>query len=110
VNILAWKTEDELKENKVLQALSALAQESRLAIFRLLMEKNEGVPAGQIAEELGIPATTMSFHLSQLKNAGLIESHKDGRSIIYSANRKRAKKMTKYVLAKPDSSGGSYNL
>jgi DNA-binding transcriptional ArsR family regulator len=99
-----------MKEERVLQALSALAQESRLAVFRYLMEHQDGVSAGDISEALGIPATTMSFHLSQLKNAGLIDSYKDGRSIIYSANRKRAKKMAKYILAKPDSETGAYNL
>lgn len=91
-----------MKEKKVLQALSALAQDSRLAIFRLLMEKgNSGMAAGAIAEALNIPATTMSFHLSQLKNAGLVDALKQGRSIVYSANRKRAKKIMKYVLARP---------
>lgn len=101
-----------MKENKVLKALAALAQESRLAIFRLLMEKGEGMSAGAIAEQLGIPATTMSFHLAQLKNARLIDSQKDGRSIIYSANRKRAKRMSKYILAeKPEpTEEGTYNL
>ena len=99
-----------MKENKVLKALSALAQESRLAIFRLLITKGEGMSAGKIAEELGIPATTMSFHLSQLKNAGLVDSLKNGRSIIYSANRKRAKRMAKYILTRPGPMDEQYNL
>lgn len=91
-----------MKEKKVLMALAALAQESRLAVFRFLMEKQVGVPAGEISDALNIPATTMSFHLAQLKNAGLVDAQKQGRSIIYSANRKKAKKMTKYILAKPE--------
>ncbi len=89
-----------MKLEKAVTSLSALAQESRIQIFRLLLQHENGVSAGEIAEQLGIPATTLSFHLSQLKQAGLIESSKDGRSIIYSANKKKAKKLTKFVLGK----------
>lgn len=65
-------------------ALSALAQESRLAVFRLLVEAGPGgLAAGAIAEELGIPPATLSFHLSQLTQAGLSETRREGRSIIY---------------------------
>ena len=100
-----------MKEKNVLKALSALAQESRLAVFRFLMDKQEGAAAGAISDALGIPATTMSFHLSQLKNAGLIDALKEGRSIIYSANRKRVKKMAKYILSSPIIEGQEkYNL
>lgn len=90
-----------MKEHKAIKALAALAQESRLAIFRLLMEApEEGIAAGAISTALNIPATTMSFHLSQLKNAGLIDARKEGRSVIYSANRKRIKKLASYLTAK----------
>jgi len=66
-------------------ALEALAQESRLEIFRLLVQRGpEGLAAGGIAEQLGLPAATLSFHLSQLKHAGLIECRRDGRSLMYS--------------------------
>ncbi|MFC1757426.1 ArsR/SmtB family transcription factor [Planctomycetota bacterium] len=65
-------------------ALSALAQESRLRVFRLLVKTGiEGLPAGEIAEELDIPPATLSFHLKELSNACLVESERDGRSIIY---------------------------
>jgi DNA-binding transcriptional ArsR family regulator len=68
-------------------ALAALAQESRLAVFRLLVREGpDGVPAGAIAELLGIPAPTLSFHLNQLSAAGLVISRREGRSIIYAAN------------------------
>jgi DNA-binding transcriptional ArsR family regulator len=68
-------------------ALSALAQENRLEVFRILVEAGEGgLPAGQIAAALGIPANTLSFHLDRLRNAGLASQRRDGRSIIYSAN------------------------
>lgn len=89
-----------MKIKKILMALSALAQESRLAVYRLLLSEENGLPAGTIAERLDIPATTMSFHLSQLKSAGLVDSSKDGRSVIYVANRKRAKKLAKYITGK----------
>ena len=68
-------------------ALSALAQESRLAIFRLLVRQGpEGLAAGTIAEELRIPPATLSFHLTQLSGAGLVTARRDGRSIIYAAD------------------------
>ena len=68
-------------------ALEALAQESRLAIFRLLVEAGPGgLPAGRIAGQMRLPAPTLSFHLSQLKHAGLAACRREGRSLIYSAN------------------------
>jgi DNA-binding transcriptional ArsR family regulator len=68
-------------------ALEALAQESRLGIFRLLVEAGpEGLAAGRIAERMQLPGATLSFHLSQLKHAGLISVRRDGRSLIYSGN------------------------
>ena len=68
-------------------ALEALAQGSRLGIFRLLVEAGpEGLAAGQIAEKMDLPAPTLSFHLSQLKHTGLIACRRDGRSLIYSAD------------------------
>lgn len=67
-------------------ALAALAQESRLDIFRLLVEAGaEGMPAGQIGERLGLPSATLSFHLSQLKHANLVTFRREGRSLIYKA-------------------------
>jgi len=65
-------------------ALAALAQESRLAVFRLLVRTGpEGIAAGTIADELDIPPATLSFHLSHLAHAGLVTKHREGRSIIY---------------------------
>lgn len=70
-----------------LGALGALAQESRLAVFRLLVQHGpDGLPAGQIAESLDIPPATLSFHLGQLGQAGLVVSKRNGRSIIYAAD------------------------
>ena len=70
--------------NSTVKALSALAQESRLNAFRLLVQAGPtGIAAGEIARELEIPHNTLSSHLSILVNAGLVESHREGRSIIY---------------------------
>jgi len=68
-------------------AFDALSQETRLRVFRLLVEYGtEGVPAGAIGDKLGIPHNTLSFHLSHMSNAKLVLSRREGRSIIYSAN------------------------
>ncbi len=98
----AEKERKQLKKKKALQALDALAQESRLDIFLLLMEYRPqgGLPAGTISQMLGIPPTTMSFHLAQLKIAGLIKADKQGRSIIYRASRGRAKQLAHFILNK----------
>ncbi|MDR3518947.1 MAG: metalloregulator ArsR/SmtB family transcription factor [Azospirillaceae bacterium] len=87
-----------MEEKTIIAALSALAQESRLRIFRLLVTAGPaGIPAGQIAEELAIPANTLSFHLSHLKNAGLVAARRDGRSLIYSAEYDHAKAVIDYL-------------
>ena len=68
-------------------ALSALAQESRLEIFRLLVQTGgNGIPAGKIGEQLELPLSTLSFHLNQLKQAGLINCRRESRTLFYSAN------------------------
>ena len=72
---------------QALQSLSALAQESRLSIFRLLVQAGrEGMAAGAIGEALDLPPATLSFHLAGLTRAGLAQSRQDGRFIIYSAS------------------------
>ena len=66
---------------------AALSQETRLRAFRLLVKAGKsGVPAGVLSEKLGTPHNTLSFHLRHLSNAGIIQSRREGRSIIYSAN------------------------
>lgn len=76
-----------MESKAVTDALGALAQETRLAIFRLLVQVGpEGLPAGTIGERLEIPAPTLSFHLAQLVRAGLALSKREGRSIYYAAN------------------------
>ena len=76
-----------MESDRVIRALSALAQEHRLAAYRLLVQAGEGgVAAGVLAERLGVPASSMSFHLAQLANAGLVSQRRESRSIIYSAD------------------------
>lgn len=71
----------------VIAALSALAQESRLAVYRLLVQAGpHGMAATRIAEELDIAPSSLSFHLKELTHSNLITQTKAGRSLIYSAN------------------------
>ena len=73
--------------NAAVVALGALAQEHRLTLFRLLVQAGEdGLPAGAIAEKLGVPNSSLSFHLAQLRGAGLITQERQHRSLIYRAN------------------------
>lgn len=75
-----------MEKDEALTALAALAQESRLDIFRLLVRAGaEGMPAGLIAERLRLPSATLTFHLKELKNAGLATCTRNGRSLIYAA-------------------------
>jgi len=78
-----------MKKSTAVVALGALAQETRLDIFRLLVaEGPEGLPAGEIGSRLRLPSPTLSFHLNQLRYAGLVTSRRESRSIIYAANYK----------------------
>lgn len=75
-----------METKKVLAALSALAQESRLAVFRLLVQAGpEGLAASKIAERLEIPASSLSFHLKELTHAELVTPKQSGRYVIYAA-------------------------
>ena len=76
-----------METKQAIQALSALAQESRLAIFRLLVQAGPaGLAAGVIGEKLDLPPATLSFHLAGLTRAGLAQSRQEGRFVIYSAS------------------------
>ncbi|MFY9836673.1 MAG: helix-turn-helix domain-containing protein [Xanthobacteraceae bacterium] len=66
--------------------MAALAQDSRLDIFRLLVEVGpEGLPAGKVSEKLGLAPNTLTFHFDRLREAGLVTVRRDGRSMIYAA-------------------------
>jgi DNA-binding transcriptional ArsR family regulator len=75
-----------MEKVEAVAALAALAQDSRLDVFRLLVQRGRsGLAAGVIGETLGLPPATLSFHLTHLKQAGLITCRREGRSLIYSA-------------------------
>ncbi len=76
-----------MQSSNAVQALSALAQENRLAVFRLLIQAGpSGLVVGQIADTLAIPAATLSFHLKTLAQGGLVTSQQEGRFVRYIAN------------------------
>jgi ArsR family transcriptional regulator, arsenate/arsenite/antimonite-responsive transcriptional repressor len=76
-----------MKSEQVVKALGALAQESRLAVFRLLVKRGpEGYAPSELQERLAIPAPTLSFHLKELQHAQLVLSRREGRFLYYSAN------------------------
>ncbi|MEM5429281.1 metalloregulator ArsR/SmtB family transcription factor [Cupriavidus oxalaticus] len=80
-------------------ALAALAQSSRLAIFRLLVRAGlDGVNAGGIAQELGLPPATLSFHLKELVHAGLVKSTHDGKFVIYRAQLDRMNHLLAFLV------------
>ncbi|MCE7999025.1 MAG: helix-turn-helix transcriptional regulator [Rhodobiaceae bacterium] len=87
-----------------IDALGALAQETRLEIFRTLVRAHSpnaeeaGLPAGGLAEQLGVAAPTLSFHLKELTRAGLVSARRDGRSIIYTANLGGMRALADYLL------------
>ena len=75
-----------MEKSEAIAALGALAQETRLDMYRLLVQAGpEGMPAGHIGDKLGLPSATLAFHLKELKNAGLATCTRNGRSRIYAA-------------------------
>lgn len=75
-----------MERQAALAALSALAQETRLDIFRLLVQAGQdGLAVGKIGEALDLPSATLAFHLKELKHAGLVTFTRNGRSLIYAA-------------------------
>lgn len=76
-----------METKTAITALAALAQDSRLAVFRLLVKTGPaGMAATKIADQLGVPPSSLSFHLKELTHAGLIVPRQDGRFVIYSAS------------------------
>ena len=76
-----------MKTTTAVAALAALAQDTRLSVFKALVQAApDGLPAGRIGARVGIVPATLSFHLKELANAGLVKSRQDGRFVIYTAN------------------------
>ena len=88
-----------MKAEVAVGALGALAQEHRLALFRLLVQAGPaGMAAGAIAQALGVPNSSLSFHLAQLQRAGLIAQRREGRSLVYSADFAAMDGLVAYLL------------
>lgn len=88
-----------MKATAAIDALGALAQEHRLTLFRLLVQAGDkGMPAGAIADALGVPNSSLSFHLAQLRNAGLILQERQHRSLIYRANYPAMNALVGYLM------------
>ena len=89
-----------MEEQEVIRSLAALAQESRLRVFRTLVVAGPlGLTPGALSEELGVAATTLSFHLKELTNAGLVSQQRDGRNLIYRAAYERMNAVLAYLTA-----------
>ena len=98
-----------MEMQNALAAFSALSQEARLKTLKTLVHAGpSGMAAGAIAQTLGAPAPTMSFHLKELERAGLILSRKEGRSVIYAADYGGVRGLIDYLLA--DCCGGDRRL
>jgi DNA-binding transcriptional ArsR family regulator len=88
-----------MESNIAIRRLSALAQNSRLAVFRLLIKAGpDGVPAGEIARTLDITPNTLSAQLTILANAGMVTGRRDGRSIIYAADYDGMSELLVYLM------------
>lgn len=80
-------------------ALSALAHEGRLTVFRMLVQAGrEGIAAGEIARRIGVPPNTLSANLAILGHAGLVQSRREGRSVIYAAAYDRMTGLLRYLM------------
>jgi DNA-binding transcriptional ArsR family regulator len=96
-----------MKMNQAVEALGALAQGTRLAIFRLLVEAGpKGLAAGRIGAKLDLPPATLSFHLSHLARAGLATGRQEGRFVIYTADFKAMIELVAYLTE--NCCGGAY--
>src|SRR4051812_39998401 len=98
-----------MESKLAISALAALAQPTRLEVFRLLVRNEpDGLPAGEIAQQADVPQNTMSTHLAILARAGMVGSERKGRSIIYRADLDRLKALTLFLLK--DCCAGSAEL
>ena len=89
-----------MEEQEVVRALAALAQASRLRVFRsLVVAGPPGMTPGALSEALGVAATTLSFHLKELSHAGLVSQQRDGRNLIYRASFEQMNGLLAYLTA-----------
>jgi DNA-binding transcriptional ArsR family regulator len=89
-----------MDEHGAISALGALAQETRLALYRLLVTQGpQGLPAGAIADSLGVAPSSLSFHLQQLLHAGLVSQRRAGRQLIYAAEYDTMNALLAYLTA-----------
>jgi DNA-binding transcriptional ArsR family regulator len=87
-----------MESRSAIEALQALGQETRLAAYRLLVEHEPyGLPSGEIAQELGVNASTMSRHLSQLERAGLLQSWREQRLIMYAIDHDGTERLMQFL-------------
>jgi len=97
-----------MEKTDAVAALAALAQDNRLDVFRLLVQAGaEGMPAGAIAEALGIAPNTLTFHFDRLRQAGLVSVRRDGRSMIYAARYEAMNGLVAYLTENCCSGGQS---
>lgn len=98
-----------MQEFDAIKAFAALAQEHRLKVFRLLVRHApQGLPAGQIAAQVGIPASTMSTHLAHLERAGLLRSWREQRRILYAVETEGIRRLVTFLTE--DCCGGRPEL
>ena len=89
-----------MEEQEVVRGLAALAQASRLRVFRsLVVAGPPGMTPGALSEALGVAATTLSFHLKELSHAGLVSQQRDGRNLIYRASFEQMNGLLAYLTA-----------
>jgi DNA-binding transcriptional ArsR family regulator len=87
-----------METKEAVEALGAMAQETRLTALRLLVQAGpDGLPAGEIARRLEVPSPTLSFHLRALLHAGLVTHERDGRSLYYAADFARLKALVDFL-------------
>jgi ArsR family transcriptional regulator len=87
-----------MEKTDLIAALAALAQDNRLDVFRLLVQAGpDGLPAGQVAQALGLAPNTLTFHFDRLRNAGLVTVRREGRSMIYAARFDTMRGLVKYL-------------
>ena len=87
-----------MKHKEAIDALSALASEARLAVFRLLVKRGpSGYTPSELVERLGVPGPKLYFHLKELANAGLLGSRREGRNLYYSPNLERMKALVEFL-------------